>query len=322
MAEDKNYEPEVVSETPFPGEPIVSDTQRESSSGGNYAPTTTKEKPFKQKRIAVELLSTALNTRSKKILQEFDLQDTGGFRVGDFKQGISGDLRITPNGLTARNIAGLTTFAIDGDTGEAFFLGTIRAGSIISESELIGGSININDKFTVDAEGNVAITEGNITIKDNTETTMIDSTGLVSTVNFTSDSATANPSTNFTTSTYVTVASSPLSFTLPRTAKILVLLTVQSSAAQTTGGSDAIGRIFFTPHLDGVAQLPEILIDSGLVNVTGERENIIRKTYSTTLLISAASGSHTLDFRYKIDSGSNITASLNNWSLTYIILGK
>ncbi len=43
-----------------------------------------------RKRLAQELLSRALNTRSKRILQEFKLEDSGGFKIGDFKKGVTG----------------------------------------------------------------------------------------------------------------------------------------------------------------------------------------------------------------------------------------
>ena len=150
MAEEKVYTPEIIQETPFPGEPIILDTQSQSSIGENFAPTIAKEKTFPKKRVAVELLSTALNTRSRKILEEFELQQSGGFQIGDFKKGISGDLRITPNGLTARNIAGLTTFAINGTDGSAVFKGEIRSGSLITGEVIVG---NNNLIFTVDENG-------------------------------------------------------------------------------------------------------------------------------------------------------------------------
>ena len=135
---DKNFEPETVPETPFPTEaalPVL--TASQSSGAGNFDPATTKEKVIPKKRTAVELLSTALNTRSKKILQEFELVQSGGIKVGDFQEGLSGDLRITPNGLTARNIAGLTTFAIDGTDGSAVFAGQVRAGSTIVADTIV-----------------------------------------------------------------------------------------------------------------------------------------------------------------------------------------
>ena len=135
--DDKVYTQEVIQENPFPGEPLVLDTQKESGSGDNYAPTTTKEKPHPVKRLAVELLSTALNTRSRKVLQEFTLQQSGGFQIGNFQEGIAGDIRLTPNGITARDIAGLTTFAIDGTDGSAVFKGTVQAGATIVADTIV-----------------------------------------------------------------------------------------------------------------------------------------------------------------------------------------
>jgi len=131
MAKDL-YTPEVIQETPFPGEPIIIDTQRQASAGGNYSPNTTKARPFRRKILANELLSTALNTRSRKILGQFQFTPSGALQIGDFKNGVSGDLRISPNGITGRDIAGLTTFALDGTTGDAAFKGTVYAGSFVS----------------------------------------------------------------------------------------------------------------------------------------------------------------------------------------------
>jgi len=85
---DKNYEPEVIQENPFPGEPQLIPLPGQANPAGVYGPTTTKEKIFPIKRTAVELLSTALNTKSKKILQEFELVQSGGFQIGKFEEGI------------------------------------------------------------------------------------------------------------------------------------------------------------------------------------------------------------------------------------------
>jgi len=138
MAE-KVYEIESVPETPFPGEP-ESIIPQVKLPAGTYAPTVAQEKSFPKKRIATELLSTALNTRSRKILESFDLEQRGAMQVGNFQKGVTGDLRITPNGLTARDKAGITTFAIDGDTGDATFKGTVQAGAFIG-----GSSVQVND---------------------------------------------------------------------------------------------------------------------------------------------------------------------------------
>jgi hypothetical protein len=142
--DDKVYTPEIVQENPFPGE-VVQSSATSVQSGSTITPTTTKEKVFPKKRTAVELLSTALNTRSKKILQEFELVQSGGIQVGNFQEGLSGDLRITPNGLTARDIAGITTFAIDGTDGSAVFKGTVQAGSLVSGEVIVGNNTWVID---------------------------------------------------------------------------------------------------------------------------------------------------------------------------------
>lgn len=135
MAKDV-YTFDTIQEAPFPNEPEVLPAQQQVTPG-TLGMVATKPGSFPTKRIAHELLSTALNTRSKKILQEFDLADSGGFKIGDYKSGVSGDLRITPNGLTARDKAGLTTFAIDGEDGSAVFAGQIRAGSTIVSNTIV-----------------------------------------------------------------------------------------------------------------------------------------------------------------------------------------
>lgn len=134
---DKDYTPEVVSDAPFPGEVEQLVTSSQTMVAGNYGPTQLNEKKFPKKRVAVELLSTALNTRSKKILQEFELQQSGGLKIGDFQEGLSGDVRITPNGLTGRNTAGLVTFALDTD-GNLVLVGELRSGSVISGTVIVG----------------------------------------------------------------------------------------------------------------------------------------------------------------------------------------
>lgn len=135
--DDKVYTPEVVQANPFPNEVASPITQPSQGSGDTLTPTTTKEKSFPKKRTAVELLSTAMNTKSRKILQEFALQQSGGFQVGNFQEGLSGDIKITPSGITARDIAGITTFALDGTDGSAIFAGQVRAGSTIVSDTIV-----------------------------------------------------------------------------------------------------------------------------------------------------------------------------------------
>lgn len=143
--EDKVFSQEIVAEVPFPGQPIITDTQSQSVAGGNFSPTTTDQKSFPVKKMAVELLSSALNTRSLKILQQFALEQSGGFQIGNFQEGVSGDLRITPNGFVARNISGIETIAVDGNTGDAIFAGELRSGTVVTGQVVVGNNTIILD---------------------------------------------------------------------------------------------------------------------------------------------------------------------------------
>lgn len=140
----KVYTPIVVDDSPFPQEEntIISSPQ---PTAGTYTPITTKDQSFPTKRIAVELLSSAINTKSKKILQEFQFIESGAIQIGKYTPGVSGDLRISPNGITARNSSGLTTFAIDGDTGDAVFAGKLQSGSVITGEVIVGDNSVIID---------------------------------------------------------------------------------------------------------------------------------------------------------------------------------
>lgn len=139
MAEDtvKVYTPQVIEENPFPQEESAMYDTTQSTSKGNYSPETTTDQPIPPKRIAIELLSTALNTKSKKITQEFQFTEMGAIQIGKYIEGVSGDTRISANGLVMRNKAGETTIAQDGDTGDALFAGQIRAGSTIVSDSII-----------------------------------------------------------------------------------------------------------------------------------------------------------------------------------------
>lgn len=146
---EKVYTPETIIESPFPsgGETSPATQTSQSSSGDSLSPTRTTDKVFPIKRRATEVLSNSLNTRSRKILQEFQLEQSGGFQIGNFQEGVNGDLRLTPNGMTARDVAGNTTFAVDGSTGDAYFKGNVGAGSFIA------GDSNVVIESVEDADG-------------------------------------------------------------------------------------------------------------------------------------------------------------------------
>lgn len=131
------YTNQVVQDTPFPDEDAIVSTTPASESGVQTN-TTTKPKSFPTKRIAVELIGSVLNTKSRKILQAFEFTQSGALQIGKFENGISGDIKISPAGIVARDTAGNTTFALDGETGDATFKGTIQAGALVSGAVAVG----------------------------------------------------------------------------------------------------------------------------------------------------------------------------------------
>lgn len=151
MNDEKVYTPEVIVENPFPGGEVVPSSSNPNLPADTYTAKTESEKKFPIRKIATELISTALNTKSKKILQAFEFTPSGSIQIGEFEDGISGDIRITPDGITARDLAGLITFALDGTNGDAVFRGTLQAGT------LIGGNGTVLIQESLDGNGRIIL---------------------------------------------------------------------------------------------------------------------------------------------------------------------
>jgi len=152
MSDVKVYYPEVSESAPFPQAPTVDQTVSSSPSGQTYSPAQTKEQSFPSKRIAQETMSSSLNTRSKKILQSFGFTQSGALQIGEYTQGVSGDVKLSPNGIVARNDLGDTTFALDGTTGDAVFKGEIKSGSLVTGEVIVG-----NNRVIIDGENQTII---------------------------------------------------------------------------------------------------------------------------------------------------------------------
>lgn len=145
MDDLKVYTPNEIEDAPFPqqGQAVFAETQQ--TAGGSYSPKTTKDTSFPDPRIAYQTIGSALNTRSKKILAAFEFTPSGALQIGKYDPGVSGDVRISPNGIVARNDLGTETFALDGDTGDATFAGTIQTGTLISGRVIVGNNTWVID---------------------------------------------------------------------------------------------------------------------------------------------------------------------------------
>ncbi len=153
--ENKVYHSEVIQDAPFPTEGVADFGSSQDSNKDTYHPTEIPDTSFPEMKTATELLSASLNTKSRKILGEFKFTRYGAIQVGAYVSGVSGDIKISPSGIVARNLSGVTTFTLDGDTGDASFLGTINASTIIA-SEFQAGTLSSDNILTGQIDVGVA----------------------------------------------------------------------------------------------------------------------------------------------------------------------
>jgi len=113
---DTVYYNETIDDQPITSENVLTSevTSESNSSTTPSGNTTISDASTPTQRIAFEVISTALNTKSKKILQAFEFTQSGALQIGVYEPGVSGDIRLSPTGIVARDSAGLTTFALDG----------------------------------------------------------------------------------------------------------------------------------------------------------------------------------------------------------------
>lgn len=117
-------------------------------------PITQVDQAFPVANVAQETISQSLNTETKRILAEYTFESLGAIRIGGFVQGVSGEINISPDGITAKNVNGDTTFTLNGATGDATFKGTVTAGSIISGTITLGGNGDGNGILTIEDSSN------------------------------------------------------------------------------------------------------------------------------------------------------------------------
>lgn len=311
--DEKVYKPATIEEQPFPGltqTGFFNDSET-TTSKSTYNPKTVQDRPIPQKIISHETIGQSLNTKSKKILQEFGFTESGAIAIGKFLQAISGDIRITPNGIVARDSSGNITFALDGDTGNATFAGELRSGSSIT------GRIQVGNNVVIDGEG-----DGSITVVDDNgvQSTVIDPLGIVSTNGFTIKAVSGSPTTAFTDTSYTDrVNLTP--FTLERSVRALASLSIVGSSEQINGGLDCSGRTFYRIYSDVTGELVDFFYDSFITVATGIRENIISKTYSATRGITLGAGTHSLVLQSMIDTNTNFRSIMNKYNVSVVLLG-
>ncbi len=77
--------------------------------------------------LVKDVINEKLDTDAKTILDAFTFGASGALQIGTYVNGVTGDIRISPNGVVSRNSTGANTITIDGTTGDVTLAGTITA---------------------------------------------------------------------------------------------------------------------------------------------------------------------------------------------------
>jgi hypothetical protein len=323
MAEEpKVYHAETIEENPFPNqEQPESFADSQSTAGGVTSGKTIQAQPFPYKKIIGEFISKSLNTISRKITSAFQFTQSGAIQIGKYILGISGDIRISPDGITARNKSGEDTFALDGTTGDAFFKGTVQSGSVVSGDIIVGGEDNGSgtisvldetnaEKVTLDKDG-IVVTEGKITVKDSTNTTIIDAVGLVSDANFRFENANATDNITTTLTTYNYMSDTQIQFSLERETNVLVICTVIVGIVGFDTNPFTVSAVV---NIDSTDYVPGMFIQNEYNTGWGS-------TLTTNFVTTLTAGDHTALVNWKV-GGTDNTAYCLDRSLTILMLGK
>jgi hypothetical protein len=140
MTEEKVYTPTVIEDQALPNSTEAAIlTESGATANETYTPKAVKDTPLPRKVIAHETIASSFNTMTKKILGVYELLQQGAIQIGKFVLGVSGEVKISPAGIIAKDSSGNTSFALDGETGNATFRGTVTAGNVnvIDETGLV-----------------------------------------------------------------------------------------------------------------------------------------------------------------------------------------
>jgi len=135
---DNIYYPETISENEIVKDESTNLTITDSTSGDTSSPSTIEDESFPTKKIAVETIGSAINTKSGRIKSLFEFTESGAIQIGTYSPGVNGDIKISPVGIVARNSSGIETIAIDGESGDAVFAGSIQSGTVIAGDVVVG----------------------------------------------------------------------------------------------------------------------------------------------------------------------------------------
>ena len=173
-------------------------------------PTTQVDKTFPQKVVASETISQSLNTETKRITGEYSFEQLGAFVVYSIIHPLA-SIKISGDGIAATDANGNPTFTLDGETGDATFAGTVKAGNV----------------------------------------EVIDDTGLISLNNFALNGVTSNGDNLAIPNQWTDIANLSITFTLVRSTHILLMAGGNFTFPKTDLDGTTSGYILVGFNIDG-----------------------------------------------------------------------
>jgi len=200
-------------------------------------------------------------------------------------------------------------------------LGNVVASSgAIKGNITVGGAANASgvihvlnssevEKVTIDKDG-ILIQDGKLVIKDSTNTTIMDATGLVSAASFSTEEVEQTVEKTTSSTSFVDISGVTMTFSLSRNTKILFLF----AALMYKYGGAVDSNILVSLTVDGTNYRPWLIFWSD----TNESDNV--ETVSAHKTLTLGSGSHTAKLQFK-SGNANYTAAVDEIILTRVNLG-
>ena len=213
---------------------------------------------------------------------------------------------------------------------EVAYAGTLTFGQLKGGTATLGGTTDGNGVLSVnndagtevvrlDKDG-VTINTGKMTIKDDSETTIIDAKGLVSAANFASDSVVNSTGRSYSNSAaYEDIANTSITTSsLARSTEVLILYTVNVVEFPLNGTTAFAGKV--TLRIDSTDQTNnnfelQLTSLSSIANVSAWGGPL-----TAVGIVTLAAGTHTLKLRAQTIN-TNSQLNVESTSLVYIVLG-
>lgn len=284
--------------------------------------TTTATTAVGNGKVLIAVAQNNSDTTSKAIFQVFGGSGGNSVMVDNIVANSASTNEFISNSAQLANAvvtnAKINTVSFDKATGGTLTLGgSGNVSGVFSLKDSTGA-----EKIAMDNAG-MTINSGKITIKDATETSIIDSTGLISTANFTVASATANPNqTVDDNDTWVDITGlTSLQVGPSRTVNVLVVIGARGWINSDDTTSDFANYSYLGLAVDDVIQNYSLV--QGANRSSGDDIGTSVFTFSGSYFIQVTSGNHTLKLRAKC---TNVAGAQSNFfvqygSYGYIILG-